>query len=194
MVTSEDVINIYKRFTDQGIRIWLTGGWGIDALLGKQTRQHKDLDVLMLVDDVAPMQERLAREGYQLKELWSENLWTVDTKGGKTDTAFVLRDPEGRELDVHAMRLDDQGNALPAWNVDAGFFFKPHDLAGMGTIDGYPVSCQSAENQIACHTGYLLPDYQWNDLAQLAAKFGLEIPAEITNQRSEEKARQVECD
>lgn len=184
MVSPEDVVNVYKRLTSQGIQVWLTGGWGIDALLGEQTRPHKDLDVLMLVDNVKCMRELLDQEGYKLKELWGENRWTSDSEGVKTATAFVLRDLEGRELDVHAMRLDGQGNAIPAWNVRAGFIFKPPDLAGMGIVAGYPVMCQSAENQMACHTGYQLPDYQWNDLDQLAEKYGLEIPIVITRQRS----------
>jgi len=30
-----------------GIEIWLDGGWGVDALLGEQTRPHKDLDIVV---------------------------------------------------------------------------------------------------------------------------------------------------
>jgi lincosamide nucleotidyltransferase A/C/D/E len=52
MFSADDVISIYKRLATNGIRVWLTGGWGIDALLGEQTRLHKDLDVIMLLDDV----------------------------------------------------------------------------------------------------------------------------------------------
>lgn len=25
--------------------VWVGGGWGVDALLGEQTRQHSDLDL-----------------------------------------------------------------------------------------------------------------------------------------------------
>ena len=28
-----------------GIDVWLDGGWGVDALLGQQTREHDDLDL-----------------------------------------------------------------------------------------------------------------------------------------------------
>ncbi|MGH8515394.1 MAG: nucleotidyltransferase domain-containing protein [Gammaproteobacteria bacterium] len=31
----------------------MVGGWGIDALLGAQTRPHKDLDLLIRLEDVA---------------------------------------------------------------------------------------------------------------------------------------------
>ncbi len=55
MVRVEDVISISQLLEADGIQVWLTGGWGIDALLGEQTRPHKDLDVIMLVDDVVRM-------------------------------------------------------------------------------------------------------------------------------------------
>ena len=29
------------------IEIWLDGGWGVDALLGKETRQHNDIDLFV---------------------------------------------------------------------------------------------------------------------------------------------------
>ena len=50
----------------------MTGGWGIDALLQEQTRLHKDLDIIMLVDDVVTMRDLLERAGYGLKELSPE--------------------------------------------------------------------------------------------------------------------------
>ena len=59
MMRAEDVIGICRLLEADGIQVWLTGGWGIDALLREQTRPHKDLDVIMLVDDVVRMRELL---------------------------------------------------------------------------------------------------------------------------------------
>ncbi len=61
MVSAEDVIHIYQYLQINGIPVWLSGGWGIDALLGEQTRLHKDLDVIMLLDDVVRLRELLGR-------------------------------------------------------------------------------------------------------------------------------------
>ncbi len=188
MVTPEDVVSICQLIEGYGMQVWLTGGWGIDALLGKNTRPHKDLDIFILADDVVCMNELLAQQGYQLKELWSENLGTVDSKGNTIDTAYVLNDPSGRELDMHAIRVDPHGNGIPAYAARAGFVFAPEDLAGEGTVDGYAVRCQSAENQMVGHTGYSLPDYQWHDLDQLHDKFGVEIPAMVAIQRPGNRA------
>lgn len=171
MVHAQDVVVLYQRLLDDGIPVWLTGGWGVDALLGEQTRPHKDLDVIVLLDDVARMRELLGCDGYGLKELWSENRWAADAHGTEIPTAFVLHDAEGRELDVHAMRLDDAGNGLPAWEAE-GFVFKRQDLAGAGTIAGVAVQCISPEMQVLCHMGYELPDEHLHDLWLLRARFG----------------------
>ena len=147
-------------------------------MLGEQTRPHKDLDVIMLLDDIVQMRELLGRDGYSLKVLWSENRWAVDAQGSETPTAFVLQDSEGREFDAHAMRLDDRGNGIPAWADDEELVFKREDLAGEGMIAGFAVRCLSPKMQMLCHTGYDLPDVQLRDLALLHERFGLEYPDE----------------
>jgi lincosamide nucleotidyltransferase A/C/D/E len=179
MVDANDVISMYQHLLNHDIQIWLIGGWGIDALLGEQTRPHKDLDVIMLLDDIVRMRELLARDGYDLKELWSENRWAVDALGTETATAFVLWDSEGRELDAHAMSLDDQGHGIPAWEAE-GLVFKGQDLAGEGTISGLTVRCISPEMQMLCHRGYDVPDQQLRDLERLHKKFGVEYPDEYS--------------
>ena len=44
-MTAKDAINLYKLFDQHGIKVWIDGGWGVDALLGRQTCKHDDLDV-----------------------------------------------------------------------------------------------------------------------------------------------------
>ena len=185
MVHAKDALSIYQHLVDNGIQVWLTGGWGIDALLGEQTRPHKDLDVIMLLDDVVRLRELLGREGYSLKELWSENRWATDAHQVRTATAFVLQDSVGRELDVHAMRFNQRGNGDPAWEKVEGFIFTPQDLAGMGMVGGFAVRCVSPENQMFCHTGYEFPDKQFCDLELLHEKFGVALPDEYYRLRSQ---------
>ncbi len=40
-----EVLAVLQALDDVGCRYWLEGGWGIDALVGRQTRPHRDLDV-----------------------------------------------------------------------------------------------------------------------------------------------------
>ena len=51
--TAEDVIELYSALRAEGIRVWVDGGWGIDALLGKQTRPHKDFDAIAAFEDLS---------------------------------------------------------------------------------------------------------------------------------------------
>jgi len=176
MVNAEDAIRIYELLSDNGILVWLTGGWGIDALLGEQTRPHKDLDVITLLDDVVRTQEILGAEGYSLKMLWEENRPVVDSNGNQVATAFVLHDPDGREFDAHAMIIDDQGNGVPVWEEAEGFLFSAVDLGGVGKIYGIEVQCITAESQLICHTGYEVPVKQLGDLKLLHEKFGIPYP------------------
>jgi lincosamide nucleotidyltransferase A/C/D/E len=173
MMRADDVIGIYKRLTTHGIQVWLTGGWGIDALLGEQTRDHKDLDLFLLVDDVFRMRELLSGDGYGLKELWSENRFITDVGGVKVATAFVLQDSEGREIDAHALRFDDRGRGIPAWDDTEEFVFTKQDLAGDGRVAGISVRCISFHMQLKCHTGYQLPKSQVRDLELLNKKIGV---------------------
>lgn len=180
MVSADDVIHIYQHLQANGIPVWLSGGWGIDALLGEQTRLHKDLDVIMLLDDVVRLCELLERKGYGLKELWSENRMAVDAQEVETATAFVLRDAHERELDIHAMRLDECGYGIPAWAEAEDFIFTKQDLAGLGRVAGFSVQCLSPESQMVCHTGYAVPDKQMRDLELLHERFNVDYPDEIT--------------
>ena len=183
MVHAEDAICICQGLSANGIQVWLTGGWGIDALLREQTRPHKDLDLILSVGDVVRLRDLLGRDGYGLKDLWPENTWVVDASGTEIPTAFVLVDAEGREVDAHALYLDDRGNGVPAWADDEGFVFRPEDLAGEGMIGGLPVRCLSLEMQMSCHTGYDLPDEQVRDLELLRERFEGEHPDEHARPR-----------
>ena len=44
-MTEADVGSFLDEMTAAGIDFWITGGWGIDALVGRTTRVHNDLDV-----------------------------------------------------------------------------------------------------------------------------------------------------
>lgn len=178
-----DAMALYTLLTGSGVRVWLDGGWGIDALLGEQTRPHKDLDALVPLDDLAVLAAALADGGFVLKEIWEENRWAAHPvrlpligRQGAADstdiaTAFVLRNGAGHELDIHVLALDPCGGGTPAWN--ANIAYPPDALAGRGVIAGTPVRCLSAEMQVATHTGYALQAKDLQDLRLLHERFGV---------------------
>lgn len=158
---------LYSLLLENGIQIWVVGGWGIDALNGEQTRPHKDLDVIMHADDIFKTCQILQGEGYARKDLWSENSSIQDSFGNTIDTAFVLLNSQEYGLDVHAVSFDSAGNGIPAWVESEDFIFSHADLSGHGKIGGMAVQCITVKSQIACHSGYSLPDYQIQDMALL---------------------------
>jgi lincosamide nucleotidyltransferase A/C/D/E len=184
---AEEAIALYMVLTGHGVRVWVDGGWGVDALLGEQTRPHKDLDVLVLRDDLGALAAVLADCGFTLKEIWGENRWVThaarlpviggEERGGSTvATAFVVRDGAGHELDVHVLMLDDRGYGIPAWKADLTYL--PEALVGHGEIAGTAVRCLSAQMQVATHTGYALQAKDLQDLRFLHLRFGVPYLAE----------------
>jgi lincosamide nucleotidyltransferase A/C/D/E len=45
-MTREALVDLLQLFESTGIEVWLDGGWAVDALLGEQTRPHKDVDII----------------------------------------------------------------------------------------------------------------------------------------------------
>ena len=46
-------------FDELGIKVWIDGGWGVDALLGECTRDHQDLDIIISWEDSAILTKAL---------------------------------------------------------------------------------------------------------------------------------------
>lgn len=59
------VIELSKLLEQRQIRVVVGGGWGVDALLGHQTRPHEDLDIAIEHKDVSKLRKLLARKGYK---------------------------------------------------------------------------------------------------------------------------------
>lgn len=178
----EVAAELYSLLAGQGVALWVDGGWGVDALLGEQTRPHKDLDLFVRLEDLATIIRVLVPLGFALEYIWEENRWVKypvpiplignESVGMDVATAFVLKDNLGRAIDVHVFEFDECGNGLPAWNTD--LFFPASAFTGHGTIAGTPVHCLSAHMQMMTHTGYMLQDKDVCDLRLLHERFGVD--------------------
>ena len=74
-VNSVNVVDFYNTITQLGVEIWIDGGWGVDALLGEQTRPHKDLDIAIQQKDVAALREFLHAQRYREIKLEDARPW-----------------------------------------------------------------------------------------------------------------------
>lgn len=74
-MTSEEVADLYSGLLARGVQIWVDGGWGIDALLERQTRPHKDLDAIVALENLRVLTQFLSRRGFALEVIQPENRW-----------------------------------------------------------------------------------------------------------------------
>src|SRR4051794_35699235 len=50
---------------DQGLELWLRGGWAMDFFLGRITREHRDIDWFAWSGDATGLAAALAGRGYR---------------------------------------------------------------------------------------------------------------------------------
>jgi lincosamide nucleotidyltransferase A/C/D/E len=160
-MTSANVLEVVGLLEGNGIEVWLDGGWGVDALLGKQTRTHRDLDIAVQHKNVSKLRELLEARGYR-------DVPRDDTK----DWNFVLGDDQGHEVDVHSLTLDAEGRHV------YGIEHLGNSLTGVGSINGRTVKCVAAEHMVRIRTGYELRETDIQDVRALHKRFGIPIPKE----------------
>jgi len=161
-----DVLAVLDGLEAGAIPVWLDGGWGIDALIGEQTRPHADLDIVVPQVDCDRARQALAALGYEHDASIEPGL----------PARLVLRDESGREVDVHPIVRDDRGNGWQPLGPGAWGAYPADGLTGEGEVEGRRVRCLTPGLQLRHHLGYRLEDTDRHDLRLLAGHFGLALP------------------
>jgi len=162
-MTEDDVVAVMARLTESGIDVWLDGGWGVDALLAEQTRDHDDLDLVVALDHVDAIRESLSTLGYGVME-------------DERPTRVVLTAPGDRRIDLHTVEFDGGGGGVQALPGGRSYRYPPEGFLAEGSVAGQTLPCLTAEVQIECHTGYEPTQTDCHDVALLAERFGLPLP------------------
>src|SRR5947207_5395765 len=147
------------------LEVRLDGGWGIDALLGEQTRPHSDVDVVVARRDLHAARTQLEARGF---------VHDTDARPG-LPARLVLRDPRGRQIDVHPIVRDTAGNGWQQLDDGTWGRYDADGLGAWGTIAGRRVRSISPELQLRHHRGYEWTATDRADLARVAERFGLEF-------------------
>jgi lincosamide nucleotidyltransferase A/C/D/E len=165
---ADDLIGLLDLLEQSGVIVWLDGGWGVDALLGEQTREHDDVDLIVERVDVPRLAETLAAQGYEL---------VVGAPPGN----FVLVDTLGRQVDVHPVAFDHRGGV---YLMEEGreWIYPAAGFAGRGHVGGRPVRCLSADVQVLVHAGYELTEKDYRELWLLHERFAVALPAKVREQ------------
>jgi lincosamide nucleotidyltransferase A/C/D/E len=159
-MTAEDVLSIIGLLEVRGINMWLDGGWGVDALLGRQTRPHRDLDIVIELEQVPKLWQLLATRGFKDEPRDDTRPWN-----------FVLGDGQGLEVDVHAITFDAEGNGVYG-PPDNGEFYPAASLTGTGHVQGKSVRCISVKWQMKFRSRRDATENDRRDLAALSDRFG----------------------
>jgi lincosamide nucleotidyltransferase A/C/D/E len=165
------VIQVLDRLEQEGVTAWLDGGWGVDALLGEQTRPHEDLDLAIARSDCPRAQDALAALGFKPAPEVEPGL----------PARLVLRAGDGRQVEFHPLIFDVDGNGWQELHEGGWGLYPVHGLQGRGEIAGRAVRCTTPELQLRHHLGYPLADRDRHDLRLLARRFGLPLPPHVSH-------------
>lgn len=143
------VVALLDALAAAGVSSWVAGGWGVDALIGHQTRRHYDLDLVVsdTPDNIERMGQVLSRAGFR---------------------PGVREVNPGLAMPVRHLWQDDIGHSVEIMPVTFGTppFSEGEPLFAGGVIGGRPVPCLSARLQVALHQGY---EARGVDLADMEA-------------------------
>lgn len=157
----EDFLCLLDLFESNDIEVVVDGGWGVDALLGQQTRDHDDLDIAVDRKNIKRIREILGLDFF--KEL---------QRNDSNEYMFVLVNSKGLQVDVHGYEFDNQKQNI------YGIEYPYDSLLGRGQIADKKVRCISPEYVVKFHSGYDLQRKDYDDVSRICKKFGIELPAD----------------
>ena len=161
VMAEADVLAVVGLLEEVGVRAWVDGGWGVDALVCRTTRKHADLDLVVPLAELDLVRHVLGEAGFcTVLRDW-------------LPTALALADGDGREIDLHPVARTDDGGGDQS-QLDGGNFHYPPPVEGV--IGGRRVRCVDALTQVRCHLGYEPCDKDRRDMALLAESCGVELP------------------
>jgi lincosamide nucleotidyltransferase A/C/D/E len=141
-----------------GVFAVVDGGWGIDALVGRQRRPHDDLDLIATEASLDAIRAALRPLGFDVSQ---------SSRGQATVTAC-----DGRVVDLHL--LDDAG--VQHGPDGEQWHHPPRMLEGSGVIARRAVRCLTAEAHVHMHLDYEHDAGDHADLVALRAATGVGLP------------------
>ena len=151
-----EVLRLFDLLSGAGIRAWVAGGWAVDAVVGRQTRPHGDLDLAVDASQLDRLMALLGEHGFAVTVDW-------------LPSRVALTAADGRRVDLHPVAFRADGSGLQAGLNGAGFEY-PADGFGVGTIGARTVPCLSVGLQLTFREGYPPRDVDVHDVALLRAR------------------------
>jgi lincosamide nucleotidyltransferase A/C/D/E len=165
---ADDVVEVLEALDRHDIHVWIDGGWGVDALVGEQTRDHLDLDLAVDQRDLALITQVLGGFGFRLDSTVEPGL----------PSRLVVRNGRSREIDLHPLVFDKRGDGWQQLSKSGRAWgrYPSEHLQATGTIAGREVRCLTAELQVRFRLGYEWSGRDEHDLSLLASRFDVPLP------------------
>jgi lincosamide nucleotidyltransferase A/C/D/E len=166
-----DVLDVLEILSDAGARAWLVGGWGVDALVGRQTREHDDVDVAIERRFLPQAVRSLEGAGFAVVQpetvlpAWMPRI-------------VKLRDAAGRNVELMPVDVPEPPPREET-RPEAMRFRYTEESITTGTVDGRAVPCLAPMVQVKFHTGYASRDADRRDVRTLVDHLGVAAPPEF---------------
>jgi lincosamide nucleotidyltransferase A/C/D/E len=157
------VPEVMEALESAGVRAWVAGGFGVDALIGEETRPHTDLDVVFVAEGAGEERAFAALDGIGFRVMRREPV-----PGRIWSERIALSDRAARVLDLHPIALENGG--VRVRRVGGGeVVLTAAEAFGSGWLAGRAVPCISARLQDELHRGYQEQDKDRLDRERLEA-------------------------
>jgi lincosamide nucleotidyltransferase A/C/D/E len=165
-MTEADVCAFLDFAASIGVELWLDGGWAVDAWLGRQTRPHRDVDIIIESHAARRLVAALRAAGYGDVPRDDTRPWN-----------FVLGDETGHEVDFHVIDLAEDGTGIYG-PQEIAFRFPADSLTAVTDLCGRKVRAIPPHRLVEFHTGYEPDDDDRTDVLALCERFEIAVPAQ----------------
>jgi 2'-5' RNA ligase len=157
-----EVLRVCRALDDGHLSYWVAGGWGLDALVGSETRHHGDLDVVLeyFREDLTTVTTLLTSLGYRRKRPLGGTVWFPD--------AEVYEDERGHHIEVLNINwplLVSRGwlrEATPTLETESNEVLELEEIPPLlveqctasGVLEGTRIPVLSVSAQQLFHVGY----------------------------------------
>lgn len=167
-----EVLLVIEKLESEAIPYWLAGGWGVDALLGRCTRRHKDIDVV--IEDFERNEPRVRQAflalGFHHVQRDQGGVWMPSRSN--------FEDVAGHRIELLAIDWD---HLRSVFDLAPKRISRPQaqrqDLAEevftTGTMHGRELPCLTASAQLLFHTGFPLEPAGRLDVSLLHSELGM---------------------
>lgn len=149
---AEEVLAVVDWLEARGAVHVITGGWAVDALVGRATRPHRDLDVIVEAGACDGLARWLRGRGYEVVVDWLPI--RVELRRGRCG------------VDLHPMEVDGRGDGVQAGFGTQVFEHRAADRT-RGRIGGRRVVVATAARLMELHRGYEPRPEDLHDIALL---------------------------